>query len=146
MWKWLQSVFTSNQPPELTTIFSPLDMDLVTEYQKALYAPAISYAEKYPDIPKPKALTELELLAARWASGEIYPEKMPEMAANLLESGLDSPSMRRLAGEMHVRSIADVQDVLDKMFREFEVELPSSEFEARQHTSVQITREVIAGQ
>ena len=75
-----------------------------------------------------------------------FSEKMPEMAANLLESGLDSPSMRRLAGEMHVRRIADVQEIIEKMFCELGVKLPASEVEAKQQTSVQIAREVIAGQ
>ncbi|MGA2217399.1 MAG: hypothetical protein ABSG51_04895, partial [Terracidiphilus sp.] len=99
----------------------------------------------YPNVPKPKAVTELDLLAARWASGEVWPEKMPGIAADLLESGLDSPSLCRLAGEMHVRRIADVQQIVEKMFRELGVELPASELAARQHTSLQIAREVIAG-
>jgi hypothetical protein len=112
---------------------------------KGLYAPPTTYSEEYPNIPKPKVLTDLDLLAARWASVEIWPEKMPGIAADLLESGLDSPSLRRLAGEMHVRRIADVQEIVERMFRELGVELPASEVAARQHTSVQIAREVIAG-
>ena len=126
-------------------LFSPQDPDSLTDYERALYTPPTSYAKEYPNIPKPKALTELDLLAARWASGEIYPEKMPGIAADLLESGLDSPSMRRLAGEMHVRRFADVQDIVEKMLRELGIELPASGVAARQQTSLQIAREVIAG-
>lgn len=145
MWKKLKSVITTNKPPELTTLFSTKNSGFLTDYQMALSASPISYSEKYPDIPKPTPLTEPDLLAARWASGEIYPEKMPGIAADLLEAGLDSPSLRRLAGEMHVGRIADVQGIVEKVFLELGVELPGSEVEAKQHTSVQIAREVIAG-
>jgi len=145
MWNKLKSVITFNNPSELTTLFSTTNSGFLTDDQKAFYASPISYSEKYPDISKPTPLTEPEVLAARWASGEIYPEKMPGIAADLLESGLDSPSMRRLAGEMHVQRIADVQEIVEKMFREIGVELPASEAEAKQCTSRQIAREVIAG-
>jgi hypothetical protein len=145
MWKKIKSAFNLNRTSELTTLFAPQDPDTLTDYQKAFYAPPTSYSEEYPNIPKPKVLTDLDLLAARWASVEIWPEKMPGIAADLLESGLDSPSLRRLAGEMHVRRIADVQEIVERMFRELGVELPTSEVAARQHTSVQIAREVIAG-
>jgi hypothetical protein len=46
---------------------------------------------------------------------------------------------------MHVQRIADVQEIVEKMFRELSVELPASEVAARQLTSLQIAREVIAG-
>jgi hypothetical protein len=145
MWKKLKSALRLNQPPELTTLFSPQDPDSLTDYQRAFTAPPTSYSNEYPNIPKPRALTELDQLAARWAAGEIWPEKMPGMAADLLEAGMDSPSMRRLAGEMHVRRIADVQEIIEKMFRELSVELPGSNIAAKHQTSIQIAREVIAG-
>ena len=141
----IKSVFNPDRPPELTTLFLAPNLGFLTDNQKAFYAPPISYSEKYPDISKPTPLTEPEVVAARWACGEIYPEKMPGIAADLLESGLDSPSLRRLAGEMHVQRIADVQEIVEKMFRELGVELPPSEAEAKQCTSRQIAREVIAG-
>jgi hypothetical protein len=134
-----------NQPSELTTLFTPQDPDSLTDYEKAFDAPPISYSEQYPDIPKPKPLTELELLAARWTSGEIYPEKMPGIAADLLEAGLDSPSLRRLAGEMLVQRIADVQEMVEKMFRQLGVNLPGSDADAKVLSTRQIAREVIAG-
>lgn len=145
MLKKIKSALRLNQPPELTSLFSPQNPDSLTDYEKAFQSPPVSYADKYPEVPKPKLLTEPELLAARWASGEIYPEKIPGIAADLLESGLDSPSLCRLVGEMHVQRIADVKDIVEKMFRELSVELPASELAARQHTSLQIAREVIAG-
>ncbi|MGA9672202.1 MAG: hypothetical protein WBQ94_23515 [Terracidiphilus sp.] len=145
MWKKIKSAFKQNQAPELITIFSPQNPDSLTDYQRAFYAPPTTYSNEYPTIPKPKALTELDLLAAQWAAGKIWPEKMPGIAADLLESGLDSPSLRRLAGEMHVGCIADVREIVEKTFRELSVELPASGTAARQQTSVQIAREVIAG-
>jgi hypothetical protein len=121
MWKKIKSAFKLNQTPKLSTLFSPQDPDSLTDYQRAFNTLPISYSKEYPNIPKPKALTELDL------------------------SGLNSPSLRRLAGEMHVQRIADVQEIVEKMFRELSVELPTSEVAARQLTSLQVAREVIAG-
>ena len=145
MWKKIKSAFNSSQPPDLTTVFSSPPTESLTDYQKAFYSPPVSYSDRYPEVPTPKVFTEPELLAARWASGDIRPEQAPAIAANLLESGLDSPSMRRLAGEMNVRCIADVELLVTKMFRELDIELPASEDEAKQCTTRQIAREVIAG-
>jgi hypothetical protein len=145
MWKKIKSAFKLNQAPELTTLFSPPDPELQTNYERAFAALPVCYAEKFPGIPKPKPLTTPELLAARWASGEIYPEEMPGIAADLLESGLDSPSMRRLAGEMRVGCWADVQELVARMFRELEVDLPDSDADAKMLSTRQIAREAIAG-
>jgi hypothetical protein len=90
-------------------------------------------------------LTEPELVAARWAAGDIRPEHTPAIAADLLESGLDTPSMRRLAGEMCVRCTADVEPLVTRMFRELGVEMPASAEEAKHRATRQIAREVIAG-
>jgi hypothetical protein len=145
MWKKLKSVFRPDQSPALTTLFSPVDPEPLTDYQKAFYSPPVSYSEKFPEIPKPIALTVPEILAVRWASGEILPEQAPGIAADLLESGLDTPSMRRLAGEMHVKCLADVQSLVIKMLGELGVKVPNSEGEAKLLSTRQIAREVIAG-
>lgn len=145
MWKKLKSVFNPNPPPELTTLFSPPDPELLTDFQKALYAPPVCYSEKFPGIRKPKPATAPELIAAKWASGEIYPEQTPGIAADLLESGLDTPSMRRLAGEMRVGCRADVEDLVVRMLKELGVKVPASETQARMLATRQIAREVVAG-
>ena len=71
---------------------------------------------------------------------------MPSIAADLLETGLDSPTLRRLAGEMGARSSADVADLVAKMFREFNIPCPMPEKRAKLIITRQVAREVIAGE
>lgn len=70
---------------------------------------------------------------------------MPRIAADLLEAGNDTPTIRRLAGEMNVRSSSDVETLVERMFREFAIRYPLSQVEANLIISRQIAREVIAG-
>jgi len=65
---------------------------------------------------------------------------------DLLEAGLDTPSLRRLAGEMHVGCAADVEDLVGRMFRELCVPYPLSKTQALLIYSQQVAREVIHGQ
>jgi hypothetical protein len=145
MWKKLKSAFNASKPPELTTLFSAQLQDPYTDYQKALLTPPVCYSEEFRDVPKPTASTMPELIAARWAAGDLRPEQTPGIAADMLESGLDTPSMRRLAGEMRVGCRADVEELVIKMLRELGAEVPDSEVEAKMLSTKQISREVIAG-
>jgi SOS-response transcriptional repressor LexA len=70
---------------------------------------------------------------------------MPSIAADLLEAGYDTPTIRRLAGEMNVVSSSDVEALVERMFRESAVRYPLSQTEANLIVSRQIAREVIAG-
>ncbi|MGA2047911.1 MAG: hypothetical protein ABSG96_09460 [Terracidiphilus sp.] len=108
--------------------------------------PPISYADKYPEVPKPASRLSPTLIAAQWASHALHGEDMPALAADLLESGLDTPALRRLAGELQVSCSADVEDLVGRMFRELSVLYPISETEARVIFSRQVAREVIAGE
>ena len=111
-----------------------------------LYAePPRPFAEEYPDVPKPYPPLAPQLLAAKWTCHDIYGEKMPSIAADLLETGYDSPSLRRLAGETQVTCSADVEGLVAKMFHEFSVPYPIPEDEAREILTKQVAREVIAG-
>jgi len=145
MWKKIKFVFNPSQPQKLTTLFSAPPSESLTDYQMAFCSPPISYSSQFPEVPQPNMLTEPELVAARWAAGDIRPEHTPAIAADLLESGLDTPSMRRLAGEMCVRCTADVEPLVTRMFRELGVEMPASAEEAKHRATRQIAREVIAG-
>lgn len=107
--------------------------------------PPISYADKYPEVPKPEPRLSPTLIAAKWISHDLHGEDMPSLAADLLESGLDMPSMRRLAGEMHVACSADVEELVGRMFRELSVPYPFSERKALLIDSRQVAREVIHG-
>jgi hypothetical protein len=70
---------------------------------------------------------------------------MPEIAADLLEAGYDTSTIRRLAGEMNVRSSSDVEPLVERMLREFAIRYPLSDTQANLIFSRQIAREVIAG-
>jgi hypothetical protein len=105
-----------------------------------------SWAEKYPNVPKPEPKLSVRLLAAQWSCNDLRAEQMPSLAADLLEAGHDSPALRRLAGEMRVACSADVEDLVGKMFREFCIPYPLTEIEAKLIVTRQIAREVIAGE
>jgi hypothetical protein len=145
MWKKLKSPLNPSKPPKLTTLFSAQIQDPYTNYQKAFETRPVCYSEEFPDVPKPTTPTTPELIAARWAAGEIRPEQTPGLAADMLESGLDTPSMCRLAGEMHVGCRADVEGLVVEMLKELGVKIPDSEVEAKALSTRQIAREVIAG-
>jgi len=145
MWKKLKSALNLDRPPELTTLFSAPGPEPRSDYERAFAAPPVCYSEKFPQVPKPAARTLPELFAARWAAGDVRPEQTPVIAADMLELGLDTPSMRRLAGEMHVRCRSDVEDLVVKMLNELGVKAPDSETEAKMVSTSQIAREVIAG-
>jgi hypothetical protein len=126
----LKSLFRVKETQNFRTLFSD---------------PPISFAEEYPDVPKPNSELSPKILAARWTTHDLYGEDMPSIAANLLEAGTDTPAVRRLAGEIQVACSADVEDLVARMFREFHVPYPITEDEAKMIFSRQIAREVIAG-
>ena len=70
---------------------------------------------------------------------------MPGIAADLLEKGFDSPSLRRLAGELYVQNRCDIEGLVGAMFHELDVVYPLPEQTAKLMISRQIGREVIAG-
>jgi hypothetical protein len=100
---------------------------------------------KYPNVPPPDPVLSPQLLAAAWTCHDVYGEEMPAVAANLLEAGFDSPSLRRLAGEIGVACSADVEEIVAKTFRELNIRYPLSEMQARLIVSRQVAREVIGG-
>jgi hypothetical protein len=107
--------------------------------------PPTSLATSYPDVPAPEPPYSPYLLAARWAVHDLYGEDIPRIAADLLEAGYDTPTTRRLAGEMNVSSSSEVEALVKRMFRGFAVRYPLQQTEANLIFSRQIAREVIAG-
>lgn len=101
---------------------------------------------RYPDIPPPDRTLTLQMFAARFACGVIYGEDTPALAADLLEAGFDSPSLRRLAGETQVRCNADAAELVDRITREAGLPVPFPVEKARLLVSRQIARQVIAGE
>ena len=111
-----------------------------------LYSEApVSATAEDPDVPSPDPPLSPFLLAARWQSHDLYGEDMPRVAADLLETGYDTPALRRLAGEIQVHSFSDVEPLVARMFHELGVEFPLSGVQARMVTTRQVAREVIAG-
>jgi hypothetical protein len=115
------------------------------EFADIYTRPPTSVADVYPDVPPPDPPSSPYLLAARWQSHDLYGEDMPQIAADLLEDGYDTPSIRQLAGEMNVRSSSDVESLVERMFTELAIRYPITEVEAKLLISRQIAREVIAG-
>jgi hypothetical protein len=108
-------------------------------------SPPESSLDLYPDVPPPDSPISPIMLAARWAGGELHGEDMPGIAADLLEVGVDTPSIRCLAGELQIRCRADAEPFMIAMFRELGVVYPLSEEDAQLVVTRQIAREVIAG-
>lgn len=107
--------------------------------------PPVSHREEFPEVPPPDEIGSPLFIAARWTSHDLYGEDMPGIAADLLEMGYDTPSLRRLAGETEIRSSADAEAIVAKTFHELGVTYPVPENQAMLITSRQIAREVIAG-
>jgi hypothetical protein len=103
-----------------------------------------SAAETFPEVPLPDDPLSPPLLASRWVSGDLRGEDMPGIAADLLEAGYDSHSLR-LAGELEASNSAALEPLVGAMFRELDVNYPMSEREAKIIVSREIAREVIAG-
>lgn len=115
-------------------------------FRELCAVPSRSVAERFPHVPAPDDPLNPELLAARWTNGDLHGEDMPGLAADLLEKGLDSPSLRRLAGEFHVTHTADVKPLVDQAFLELGIAAPLSELSAKRFAARQIARQVIHGQ
>lgn len=120
-------------------------MNTREEFLDLYNCPPASLAADYPDVPAPDSPHSPYLLAARWRTHDLYGEDMPTVAADLLQAGNDTPALRRLAGEMNVRSSSEVEPLVERIFKEFGIRYPLSEMEANLIISRQIAREVIAG-
>jgi hypothetical protein len=107
--------------------------------------PPVSYSARFPDIPPPTDPGSPMLIGAQWICGLILPEDMPSLAADLLELGLDSPALRRLAGEINVQSRRDIEELVGRTLRELCVPFPMSQTFARHMVTREVAREVIAG-
>src|SRR5258708_21057993 len=73
-----------------------------------------SFADKYPDIPKPEARLSPRLLAVQWATHDLYGEDMPGIAADMLEAAHDTPSVPPLAGQYAAHCPALIKNLAPK--------------------------------
>ena len=65
----------------------------------------------------------LELVAAKWVLGRMPSEALPRIASDLLEAGPDTPTLRRLAGELHP-TLGDSGPLFEEIFDELGVAVP----------------------
>jgi hypothetical protein len=105
-----------------------------------------AWVGSYPDIPTPEQPMSLQMFVARFVCGDIYAEDTPALAADLLETGYDTPSLRRLAGETQVHCHADAAELIDRIICEAGFPVPFPVFQARMLVTRHIARRVIAGQ
>jgi hypothetical protein len=97
------------------------------------------------DVPLPEVKLSPQMFAARWICGDIYGEDTQAIAADLLEAGYDSPSLRQLAGAIQIQSRADAADLMKRIIREFNLPVQFPVDQACLIVSRQIARTVIAG-
>jgi hypothetical protein len=69
--------------------------------------------------PKP-----MQLAVAKWVLGLLPSESLPEIAATVLENGLDTPALRQLAGELRP-TMRDAGPIFQKAVVELGITLPS---------------------
>jgi len=125
---------------QLPSLFSERE-----DFQDHYADPADGYASRYPHVSSPEDPSSPELVLSQWISHELYGEQMPGVAADLLDAGYDTPSLRRLAGETEIQNSADAEALVGSVFKELGLPYPISIRAAKLITSRQIAREVIAG-
>jgi hypothetical protein len=67
---------------------------------------------------------ETEIVAARWSLGYLGSEQLPQIALAWLEAGMDSPTMRVLAGEPEP-VMSEVGPIFEQMLAELNIQVPS---------------------
>jgi hypothetical protein len=68
-------------------------------------------------------LGALDVVAARWVLGRIPSEALPQIAADLLEAGRDTRSLRRLAGEMQP-TLGETGPLFEEVLDELGIAVP----------------------
>ncbi len=130
MLEWLKEIFHAKEIQDPHTFY--LD-------------PPISFADHFPEIPPPDGDLAPQMLAARWASRDLWGSEMPQIAANLLAAGYDSPALHRLAEEPNIAQSGNLEELVTQLFHELSAEYPLTEDEINRIFIRQIAREVIAG-
>lgn len=128
---------------KLLQVFNPLRTEPDTFLHLETSTPL---SHKFPEAPGPDPRLTPTLLAAQWITGDLYADAMPGIAADLLEAGYDTPSLRRLTGETSINTWADADPLVSKMFRELGISYPFSEIQTKFILTRQIAREVIVGE
>jgi hypothetical protein len=126
-------------------LFPPSAHPKFADVSSVFEEPLESYAKLFPEVPLPDPEHSPSMLAARWVSHDLWVEDLPRVAADLLELGYDTPSLRRLAGELALSSSFEAEPLVALVFKELGVQHPLPQIESKLTISRQIAREVIAG-
>jgi hypothetical protein len=101
----------------------------------------------YRDLPFPLdelVGLDLALIAALWYADELRPSELIELSGELLGAGVDSPWLRRLAGET-ATTRRDLDSTAEHTFKELQVAAPIRRTQARTSISRELARRVAKG-
>lgn len=87
---------------------------------------------------------DLLLLQSHWRVGSIRAEDLHKAATELLEAGIESPALVRLAGMMGASS-ADVEPVVEEVFREGGL-APVDDRTARWRVAYETARQIVSSE
>jgi hypothetical protein len=90
--------------------------------------------------------TDLPLTAAYWRLGLIHSDDVVRIALEALEAGLDTPTLRILAGESGQAGLVELAPMFDKVLRELNVAIPPTEEEAAKQVTLYHARRIVAGE
>ncbi|HEY6969785.1 MAG TPA: hypothetical protein VJA94_11315 [Candidatus Angelobacter sp.] len=82
--------------------------------------------------------------AARWYASLLFPEDVPEFAADALEAGFDGPALRRLAGLIRPTSV-DIYPWIDAALKEIGQVEPLSTEAALIEVGRDVARRIVNG-
>jgi hypothetical protein len=85
---------------------------------------------------------DLLLLQSRWKVGSIRPEDLHNAATELLDAGIESPALVRLAGMMGASS-ADVEPIMEEVFQEGGL-APVDDRTARWRIAYETARQIVS--
>lgn len=85
-----------------------------------------------------------KLLAARWYAHRLFPEEVPQAAADALEAGFDGPALRRLAGLIRP-TLVDIQPWIGNALEEMGQVEPLSQEEGLIAIAEPVARHILDG-
>lgn len=86
-----------------------------------------------------------DLFVAKWYCSFVFPEDMPQFAADALEAGCDGPALRRLAGMVKPTSV-DIGDLFKQSLTEIGTVTIHNQEEAAILLARMTARDIVKGQ
>lgn len=95
-------------------------------------------------LPLASVTFDPKLLAAKWYALKLFPEEVPQAAADALEAGFDGPALRRLAG-LICPTLVDIQPWIEKALGEIGQVEPLSQEEGLLKIAEPVARHILDG-